>query len=108
MMKELRNVPATGTRTQLSADASRANCARHLVPALTRMTPTNKPLGPCQVAEILGVRRAYVRGLISAPVFKTEMARAVTGTMLLGRRSSAHPRRERAIGVSKQYSIAAS
>ena len=38
--------------------------------------PTGRPLGPYQVADILGVRRSYVRNLISDPIFKMEMARA--------------------------------
>jgi hypothetical protein len=39
--------------------------------------PTGRSLGPYQVADILGVRRSYVRRLIADPVFKMEMARAM-------------------------------
>lgn len=39
--------------------------------------PVNQPLGVNQVAELLKVRRAYVRDLISDPLFKSKMQAAI-------------------------------
>jgi hypothetical protein len=82
MMKDLKNVPTT-RRSPNPALTPRAHTVLgYLTYGIEENDPdhpdipTGKPLGPYQVAEILGVRRAYVRGLISDPVFKTEMARA--------------------------------
>jgi hypothetical protein len=39
--------------------------------------PVGRPLSAPEIAETLGCRRSYVRDLLSDPLFKTEMAKAV-------------------------------
>jgi hypothetical protein len=82
VLRELKNVPAT-RRSNNSALTPRAQVALalmvHGIEAPDRVhpdVPTGRPLGPYQVADILGVRRSYVRRLMADPLFKIEMARA--------------------------------
>jgi hypothetical protein len=39
--------------------------------------PVGRPLSAPEIAETLGCRRSYIRDLLSDPLFKTEMAKAV-------------------------------
>jgi hypothetical protein len=82
MLKELKNVPATTRSTNPALTPRAQTVLGYLVYGIEepdpdhRDIPTDKPLGPYQVAAILGVRRAYIRDLMADPVFKTEIARA--------------------------------
>jgi hypothetical protein len=94
MLRELKNVPATRRSTNLALTPRAQTVLGYLVYGIDEQDPdhpdipTGRPLGPYQVADILGVRRSYVRSLISDPVFKLEM-RELQPT--LGPRSSPRP-----------------
>ena len=82
VLRELKNVPATRRSTNLALTPRAQVVLGYLVYGIDEQDPdhpdipTGRPLGPYQVAEILGVRRSYVRSLLADPVFKLEMARA--------------------------------
>jgi hypothetical protein len=87
ILKKLRNVPATTRPTNPALTPRAQTVLGYLVYGIEEPDPdhpdipTDKPLGPYQVAAILGVRRTYVRGLMADPVFKTEMARATADAL---------------------------
>jgi len=82
MLRELKNVPATRRPTNLTLTPRAQVVLGYLVYGIDEQDPnhpdipTGRPLGPYQVADILSVRRSYVRRLIADPVFKMEMVRA--------------------------------
>jgi hypothetical protein len=82
MLRELKNVPATRRATNLALTPRAQTALGYLTYGIEERDPdhpdipTGRPLGPYQVADILGVRRSYVRRLIADPLFKIEMARA--------------------------------
>jgi hypothetical protein len=82
MLRELKNVPTTRRSTNLTLTPRAQVVLGYLTYGIDKPDPghpdipTGRPLGPYQVANILGVRRSYVRSLIADPVFKLEMARA--------------------------------
>jgi hypothetical protein len=82
MLRELKNVPATRRATDLALTPRAQTALGYLTYGIEEPDPdhpdipTGRPLGPYQVADILGVRRSYVRNLIADPVFKLELARA--------------------------------
>jgi hypothetical protein len=82
VLRELKNVPATRRSTNLTLTPRAQVVLAYLTYGIDKPDPghpdipTGRPLGPYQVADILGVRRSYVRNLTSNPVFKLEMARA--------------------------------
>jgi hypothetical protein len=79
MMKDLKNVPATKRSTNMALTPRAQMVLGYLVHGIDEPDPehpdipTGKPLGRYQVAAILRVRQAYIRGLVSEPVFKVEM-----------------------------------
>jgi hypothetical protein len=82
VLRELKNVPATLRSTNLTLTPRAQVVLGFLTYGIDKPDPghpdipTGRPLGPYQVADILGVRRSYVRRLIADPVFKMEMVRA--------------------------------
>ena len=82
VLRELKNAPPTRRPTNLTLTPRAQVVLGYLVYGIDQQDPdhpdipTGRPLGPYQVADILGVRRSYVRNLISDPIFKMEMARA--------------------------------
>jgi len=100
MMKELKNVPATTRHSTNPALTPRAQTVLGYLTYGIDEPDTDhpdiaagEPLGPYQVAEILGVRRAYVRGLMANPVFKVELARAAADA-----RAALEPKAVHALG----------
>ena len=99
MLKELKNVPATKRPTNPALTPRAQTVLGYLTYGLDEPDsdhpdiPAGKPLGPYEVAAILGVRRVYVRGLMSNPVFKVEMARAAADA-----RAALEPKAVHAIG----------
>lgn len=87
MLKDLKNVPATRRSTNPALTPRAQTVLGYLVYGIDEPDPehsdipTDKPLGPYQVADILGVRRKYVCSLIADPVFKAEMARATADAL---------------------------
>jgi hypothetical protein len=83
VLRELKNVPATRRSINLALTPRAQTVLGYLRYGIEEPDPdhpdipTGRPLGPYQVADILGVRRSYIRRLIADPVFKTEMARAM-------------------------------
>jgi hypothetical protein len=82
VIKELKNAPATRRSTNPALTPRAQTVLGYLTFGIEEANadhpdiPAGKPLGPYDVAAILGVRRVYVRGLMANPVFKLEMARA--------------------------------
>ena len=82
VLRELKNVPATRRSNNLALTPRAQTVLGYLTYGIEEPDPrhpdipTGRPLGPYQVADILGVRRSYVRSLIADPVFKMEMVRA--------------------------------
>jgi hypothetical protein len=76
MLKGLRNIPATTRSTNPALTPRAQTVLGYLVYGIDEPDPdhpdipADKPLGPYQVAAILGVRRTYVRGLWLTPFLR--------------------------------------
>jgi hypothetical protein len=99
MLKDLKNIPATRRSNNAALTPRAQTVLGYLAHGIDKPDPnhpdipTGRPLGPYQVAAILGVRRSYVRGLMADPVFKAEMARATADA-----RAALQPKAVHALG----------
>jgi hypothetical protein len=90
MLKSLRKVPATAwARKDCLLPARARYVPGYLVWGIDEPVPerpdipVGKPLSIPHVADLLGVRRKYVRALLSDPIFRIELAYEISNCRLL-------------------------
>ena len=80
MLQNLNKLPAVKLRDESALSPRAQTVLAYMVYGLDKPhgdLPTGRPLGVQQVAELMGVRRSYVRGLLANPVFKVEYNQAI-------------------------------
>ena len=80
MLQNLNKLPAVKLRDESALSPRAQTVLAYMVYGLDTPhgdLPAGRPLGVQQVAELMGVRRSYVRGLLANPVFKAEYNQAI-------------------------------
>jgi hypothetical protein len=80
MLQNLNKLPAVKLRDGSALSPRAQTVLAYMVYGLDKPhgdLPAGRPLGVQQVAEVMGIRRSYVRHLLANPVFKVEFNQAI-------------------------------